>query len=124
MASEAQVQQYLDKHKVQTLVEDAINDAVKQQAEDPAMHMAKYLEKAAGKARITKVHARMILDSRGNPTVECEVTTTKGTYRAAVPSGASTGVYEGAHAQPRRAVHPRLPGAAAGAPARRPERPR
>jgi hypothetical protein len=93
--SEAQVQQYIDRHKIQTLVEDAINDAVKQQAEDPAMHMARYLEKACGKAKITKVHARMILDSRGNPTVECDVVTTKGSYRAAVPSGASTGIYEG-----------------------------
>ncbi|KNC55796.1 gamma-enolase [Thecamonas trahens ATCC 50062] len=40
------------------------------------------------------IHAREILDSRGNPTVEVEVTTVAGTFRAAVPSGASTGVYE------------------------------
>lgn len=43
---------------------------------------------------ISKIHARQIYDSRGNPTVECEVTTEKGTFRAAVPSGASTGIYE------------------------------
>ncbi len=44
---------------------------------------------------ISNVHARQILDSRGNPTIEVEVTTTKGsTGRAAVPSGASTGKYE------------------------------
>ena len=44
---------------------------------------------------ITKVHAREILDSRGNPTVEVEVTLDSGvTGRAAVPSGASTGVRE------------------------------
>lgn len=43
---------------------------------------------------ITKVHARQIFDSRGNPTVECEVTTDSGTFRAAVPSGASTGEHE------------------------------
>lgn len=43
---------------------------------------------------IKKVHARQIFDSRGNPTVEVEVTTEKGCYRAAVPSGASTGVHE------------------------------
>jgi len=44
---------------------------------------------------IRTVHARQVLDSRGNPTVEVEVTTTKGfTGRAAVPSGASTGIYE------------------------------
>ncbi|KAI9307990.1 enolase [Cunninghamella echinulata] len=43
---------------------------------------------------ITKVHARQIFDSRGNPTVEVEVTTDKGVFRAGVPSGASTGVHE------------------------------
>jgi len=43
---------------------------------------------------IQKVHAREILDSRGNPTVEVDLTTEKGLFRAAVPSGASTGIYE------------------------------
>jgi enolase len=45
---------------------------------------------------ILKVWGRQILDSRGNPTVECEVTTANGTFRSAVPSGASTGIYEAA----------------------------
>ncbi len=41
------------------------------------------------------VHAREILDSRGNPTVEVEITLDSGAFgRAAVPSGASTGVHE------------------------------
>lgn len=44
---------------------------------------------------IIDVHARQILDSRGNPTVEVEVITESGYFgRAAVPSGASTGKYE------------------------------
>jgi len=43
---------------------------------------------------ITKVHARQIFDSRGNPTVEVEVTTANGVFRADVPSGASTGIHE------------------------------
>lgn len=43
---------------------------------------------------VTRIHAREILDSRGNPTVEVDLTTSKGTFRAAVPSGASTGIYE------------------------------
>jgi enolase len=43
---------------------------------------------------IKTVKAREILDSRGNPTVEVEITTDKGLFRAAVPSGASTGIYE------------------------------
>jgi hypothetical protein len=45
---------------------------------------------------ITDIKAREILDSRGNPTVEAEVYTAKGMFRAAVPSGASTGIYEAA----------------------------
>src|SRR5437588_10852802 len=44
---------------------------------------------------ITDIHAREILDSRGNPTVEVEVTLETGVIgRAAVPSGASTGAHE------------------------------
>ncbi len=43
---------------------------------------------------IERVHARQVLDSRGNPTVEAEVTTGGGFGRAAVPSGASTGTLE------------------------------
>ena len=43
---------------------------------------------------IQEVHAREILDSRGNPTVEVEVRTQNGFGRGAVPSGASTGGYE------------------------------
>ena len=46
-------------------------------------------------SNITKIHAREILDSRGNPTLEAEVTLESGAFgRAAVPSGASTGVRE------------------------------
>jgi len=43
---------------------------------------------------ITGVKARQIYDSRGNPTVEVDVTTQEGRFRASVPSGASTGEYE------------------------------
>ena len=46
-------------------------------------------------AKITKVFAREILDSRGNPTVEVDLTTDAGvSVRAGVPSGASTGSHE------------------------------
>ncbi|MDA3819318.1 MAG: phosphopyruvate hydratase [Candidatus Delongbacteria bacterium] len=45
--------------------------------------------------QIANIHARQILDSRGNPTVEVEIITESGFFgRAAVPSGASTGVHE------------------------------
>ena len=44
---------------------------------------------------IRKIHARQILDSRGNPTVEAEVTLVDGTIgRGMAPSGASTGEFE------------------------------
>ena len=44
---------------------------------------------------IKKIHARQIMDSRGNPTIECDITLSDGAFgRAAVPSGASTGSFE------------------------------
>jgi len=58
------------------------------------------LRKTAGSAcrrymsAITGVHGREIIDSRGNPTVEVDITTKDGTFTASVPSGASTGIYE------------------------------
>mmetsp|Transcript_23140 Transcript_23140/g.61585 ORF Transcript_23140/g.61585 Transcript_23140/m.61585 type:complete len:449 (-) Transcript_23140:145-1491(-) len=45
-------------------------------------------------AHIRELKAREIIDSRGNPTVEVDLMTDMGLFRAAVPSGASTGVYE------------------------------
>ncbi len=46
-------------------------------------------------SEIIEIHGRQILDSRGNPTVEVDVTLADGSFgRAAVPSGASTGVHE------------------------------
>ncbi len=44
---------------------------------------------------IKSIHARQIMDSRGNPTIECDIELTDGAFgRAAVPSGASTGTFE------------------------------
>ena len=40
---------------------------------------------------VSKIHARYVYDSRGNPTVEVDVVTETGLHRAIVPSGASTG---------------------------------
>jgi len=45
-------------------------------------------------SRIREVRAREILDSRGNPTVEADIKTGKGIFRAMVPSGASAGAHE------------------------------
>ncbi|MBI4210569.1 MAG: phosphopyruvate hydratase [Candidatus Diapherotrites archaeon] len=44
--------------------------------------------------KIVSVHARQVLDSRGNPTVEAELSTSRGHFSAIVPSGASTGAHE------------------------------
>jgi enolase len=53
------------------------------------------LKKGTDMSMIIDIHAREILDSRGNPTVEVDVTLEDGTMgRAAVPSGASTGAHE------------------------------
>src|SRR5512140_343859 len=52
-------------------------------------------EKEAIMSNIAEIRARQVLDSRGNPTVEAEVTLTGGIVgRAIVPSGASTGEHE------------------------------
>jgi len=45
-------------------------------------------------SRIRTVRGREVLDSRGNPTVECDVETDDGLFRAMVPSGASAGIHE------------------------------
>jgi len=44
-------------------------------------------------SKIWDIKARMILDSRGNPTVEVDLHTELGLFRSSVPSGASTGIY-------------------------------
>ena len=50
---------------------------------------------ARSASTISSIKARQILDSRGNPTVEADVITNLGLFRAAVPSGASTGELPG-----------------------------
>ena len=54
-----------------------------------------FQEQRLAMSMIVDIHGRQILDSRGNPTVEVDVTLDDGTFgTAAVPSGASTGVHE------------------------------
>jgi len=45
-------------------------------------------------SEIIKVRAREVLDSRGNPTVEADIVTSEGVFRAMTPSGASAGQHE------------------------------
>ena len=69
----------------------------------PGLRLVDYI-RAEGPARrpleaskmsnIQKVQGRIIIDSRGNPTVEVDIVTPKGLFRAGVPSGASTGIHE------------------------------
>eukprot|EP00245_Coleochaete_scutata_P002382 TRINITY_DN1310_c0_g1_i1.p1 TRINITY_DN1310_c0_g1~~TRINITY_DN1310_c0_g1_i1.p1 ORF type:complete len:479 (+),score=110.83 TRINITY_DN1310_c0_g1_i1:118-1554(+) len=87
------VQEYLEKHKLSQRMEEAVNACVRAKSGDPVIFISNHLKKMST-SRIIKIQARQIFDSRGNPTVEVDVTTNKGLFRAAVPSGASTGVYE------------------------------
>merc|ERR1719517_427668 len=61
---------------------------------DLACHMAQVDGIVPPPSKIVSIKAREIFDSRGNPTVEVDLLTDVHLFRAAVPSGASTGVYE------------------------------
>ncbi|KAG2445663.1 hypothetical protein HXX76_000272 [Chlamydomonas incerta] len=87
------VQEYIEKHGLEKKVEEVLNLCVKEKPEEPLSFMAKALGQLTP-PEIVKVVGRQIIDSRGNPTVEADVYTRKGMFRAAVPSGASTGVHE------------------------------
>lgn len=57
-------------------------------------HPPQFSTSASAAGTITAIRGREIIDSRGNPTVEVDVTTALGTFTASCPSGASTGAYE------------------------------
>ncbi|XP_024926938.3 cytosolic enolase 3 isoform X2 [Ziziphus jujuba] len=87
------VQEYLDKHMLSRKIEDAVNAAVRAKTPDPVLFISNHMRKAVPSV-ITKVKARQILDSRGIPTVEVDLYTNKGMFRASAPSGDPTGMYE------------------------------
>ncbi|KAF7816050.1 cytosolic enolase 3 [Senna tora] len=87
------VQEYLDKHMLSRKIEDAVNAAVRAKTPDPVLFISNHMRKAV-QAMITKIKARQILDSRGIPTVEVDLYTNKGMFRASVPSGNPNGMYE------------------------------
>ncbi|XP_024026742.1 cytosolic enolase 3 [Morus notabilis] len=87
------VQEYLDKHMLSRKIEDAVNAAVRAKTPDPVLFISNHLRKAVPSV-ITKVKARQILDSRGVPTVEVDLYTNKGMFRASAPSGDASGMYE------------------------------
>lgn len=87
------VQEYLDKHMLSRKIEDAVNAAVRAKTPDPVLFISNHMKKTVPSV-ITKVKARQILDSRGIPTVEVDLYTNKGMFRASAPSGAPSGLYE------------------------------
>lgn len=74
-------------------IEDAVNAAVRAKTPDPVLFISNHLRKSVTSV-ITKVKARQILDSRGVPTVEVDLYTNKGLFRASAPSGDASGMYE------------------------------
>lgn len=87
------VQQYLEKHMLSRKIEDAVNAAVRAKSSDPVLFISNHMRKAVPSV-ITKIKARQILDSRGIPTVEVDLYTNKGMFRASAPSGDTSGMYE------------------------------
>ncbi|XP_051113319.1 cytosolic enolase 3 [Andrographis paniculata] len=87
------VQEYLDKHLLSRKIEDAVNAAVRSKTSDPVLFISNHMKKSVPSV-ITKVKARQILDSRGIPSIEVDLHTNKGVFRASAPSGASSGMYE------------------------------
>ncbi|KAK1587676.1 hypothetical protein Q3G72_015731 [Acer saccharum] len=87
------VQEFLDKHLLSRKIEDAVNAAVRAKSPDPVLFIANHMRKAVSSV-ITKIKARQILDSRGIPTVEVDLFTNKGMFRASAPSGDPSGMYE------------------------------
>ncbi|CAN0854668.1 Cytosolic enolase 3 [Linum grandiflorum] len=85
------VQEYLEKHMLSRKIEDAVNAAVRAKAPDPVLFISNHMKKAVPSV-ITKIEARQILDSRGIPTVEVDLHTNKGKFRASAPSGDVTGI--------------------------------
>ncbi|KAL5580845.1 hypothetical protein UlMin_013287 [Ulmus minor] len=87
------VQEYLDKHLLSRKIEEAVNAAVRAKTSDPVLFISNHMRKSVPSV-ITKVKARQILDSRGIPTVEVDLFTNKGMFRASAPSSDPTGMYE------------------------------
>ncbi|CAI5476002.1 unnamed protein product [Closterium sp. Yama58-4] len=87
------VQEYLDRHKLSLRIEEAVNAAVRAKSDEPIAFIARHLQRAAPSV-ILSVKGRMVLDARGEPTVEVEVGSHRGKFRASVPTGVTSGIYE------------------------------
>jgi enolase len=99
------VAEYLSRHQVAKVMEDAINEAYKQQFVDPIQFLGDYFTNKKLTKTISKVVGREILDSRGNPTVEVDVYSgSRRLGRASCPSGASTGSNEAKEIRDKNSV--------------------
>lgn len=87
------MQTYIETHDLTSILSETVNACTKFQPEDPLRFMANYLRRKTSGV-ITKLFARMILDSRGVPTTEVEIHTRKGIVTAACPGGSCIGIYE------------------------------
>eukprot|EP00762_Andalucia_godoyi_P005300 ANDGO_06727.mRNA.1 Enolase len=93
--SKIPVQQYITEKKLEPLIEKGVNACYKSQAENPAIFLSEWFRRESGSPLIQRLHGREVLDSRGNPTVECDViVNNRVVARATAPSGASTGSNE------------------------------
>jgi len=94
-----EVMKYLEEHRLTDKLNEAVNRVVKARPEDPMSLIIKLLTSDAAPPKITKLLAREVLDSRGNPTIEVDVYAQylgqdKLFGRCGAPSGASTGSNE------------------------------
>jgi len=87
------VQEYINSKWLTSKLEDAVNACVKEKPNDAYAFLGEYMRRRSS-SKITSVHGRAVFDSRGHPTVECSISTLKGSFSASVPSGASTGEHE------------------------------
>jgi len=88
---------YLKKHSIEPNLNDVVSKCAKVRKDDPWGFMIEEFRKLQTIC-VTDVTARQIFDGSGNPTIEAEIVTTRGTYRATVPCGDTTrGKYEASY---------------------------
>ncbi|CAM9156455.1 unnamed protein product [Choristocarpus tenellus] len=88
-----EIEAYLDQHNLQAFLGDAVNDVVKERAEDPLVSLADALRASSKAARqILRVVARQVFNTEALPALEVEIATSLGIFRAAVSSGPFDGI--------------------------------
>jgi enolase len=84
------VENYLQEHRLESILNSVINQCVKDRPQDPFVMMATLLkEHSSAKIGVLSVIGREVLDCRGVPTVEATVVTQQGSFTASVPVGPS-----------------------------------